>query len=115
MMAGSKSKKRDSLARAIVFGDAGSSIEELLAASGVSAEEYALWLGDENFISQIETLSAHAAEAESARVLKALSELSKEGDVKVVRLYFDLLDERRRRCAEGDAFSSLHEELWGDM
>lgn len=113
-MAGNR-KKRDLLARAIVFGDAGSSIEELLAEAGVSAEEYAKWLSDGEFIAEIETLSAHAAEAESARVLKSLSELSKAGDVKVVRLYFDLLDERRRRCAAEDGFADLQNELWGDL
>lgn len=108
-------KKRDLLARAIVFADAGTSIEKLMEEAGVSAEEYAKWLSDGEFMAQIEELSAHAAEAECARVLRSLGELSKGGDTKVVRLYFDLLDERRRRCADADRFSALHDELWGDL
>lgn len=108
-------KKRDLLARAIVFGDAGASIGQLLAEAGVSEEEYTKFLGDGEFIAELELLSAHAAQAESVRVMKSLSELSKEGDPKVVRLYFDLLDESRRRCAEEDSFAELQSELWGDL
>ena len=114
-MMASNRKKRDALARAIVFGNAGASIDELLNDAGVSAEEYARWLTDGEFISEIEALSAHAAEAESARVMKSLSELSKSGDVKVVRLYFDLLDERRRRATEDNTFADIQSELWGDL
>jgi len=108
-----KAKRSERLARAIVFADAGTSIEALLEDAGVSAEEYAGLLLDGEFMSKLEKLSAHAAEAECARVLRSLGELSKGGDPKVVRLYFDLLEERRRRCDDSDAYSALHEELWG--
>ena len=108
-------QKKSLLARSIVFAGAEDSIEKLLAETDVSAEEYADWLCDGEFISQIKALSAHAAEAECARVLRALAELSKSGDPKVVRLYFDLLEEYRERCAQSDSIAQIQKELWGDI
>lgn len=111
----SKKGKKELLARSIVFAEAGDSIEKLLSEVHVTSEEYAEWLRDGEFMSLITELSAHAAEAECARVLRSLAELSKAGDPKVVRLYFDLLEERRRRCAETDSLAAMQEELWGDL
>ena len=90
-MASKNQKRKAEVARAIVFGDATRSVSEILESSKVTEEEYAKWLTDAEFIGEIEALTSQAAEAESARVMKALAELSKSGDPKVVRLYFDIL------------------------
>lgn len=114
-MASKSQKKKSEVARAIVFGDAARSIEQILEEAGVSEEEYAKWLTDAEFIGEIESLTSHAAEAEGARVMKALSELAKEGDVKLVRLYFDLVGERKKESAQAaDPLAVLKREIWGD-
>lgn len=108
------SEKREALAREIVFAEPPHTIRELLTREGISDEEYASLLGDGDFVARLSELSAHAAEAESARVLRSLAELSKDGDPKIVRLYFDLLEERRCRLGETSELSELAGELWGN-
>lgn len=113
-MASKRGKRKAEVARAIVFGDASRTVKEILEEWQVDEEEYARWLSDPEFIGEIEELASYAAEAESARVMKALAELSKSGDVKVVRLYFDLLGERRKSSASAvDPLAALKQEIWG--
>ncbi len=106
--------KREALAREIVFAEPPLSIRELLSREGVTDAEYAELLSERCFTERLSELSAVAAEAESARVIRSLGELSKSGDPKVVRLYFDLLEERRSRLDETSALASLAGELWGE-
>lgn len=114
-MASKAQKKKSEVARAIVLGDASRTVEQILLEAGVSEEEYAAWLADAEFATEIESLTSHAAEAEGARVMKALSELAKEGDVKLVRLYFDLVSERKKAKVQvSDPFEALKREIWGD-
>ena len=113
-MAPKRGKRKAEVARAIVFGDATRSVGEILKEWDVSEAEYADWLTDAEFLGEIESLTSYAAEAESARVMKALAELSKSGDVKVVRLYFDLLGERRKSVSDAvSPLEALKKEIWG--
>ncbi len=108
------SEKREALAREIVFASADCSVASLLERVGVTESEYAALLCDGEFMARLGELSAHAAEAESARVLRSLGELSKSGDVKIVRLYFDLLDETRSKNGDdGGDVTTLCREIWG--
>lgn len=107
------SEKREALARELVFADAAQSVADILGRVGVAEREYAELLCDGEFMARLGELSAHAAAAEGARVLRSLGELSKGGDPKLVRLYFELLDEAKDRADRDDGTAQLCREIWG--
>ena len=107
------SERQRELAQALVFGSAENSTEELLAELGMKLDEYSECLASPEFMAYLFELASRTAQAESARVIRLLSEHSKKGDIKTIKLYLDLL----RESVSGDADENDDElaSVWRDI
>ena len=104
-MNGKLTKKQIRLATGLVFEEANVSTDAIIAAEGLTAEKYAEWLLDRDFISYLAHLSRNAAEAGGARIIASLSKKCVAGDTSAAKAYFDIILKLKREDSAGDGTS----------
>lgn len=77
----------------LVFSGEAVSTHDILARHGVDLGEFAKWLGDDGYVSEVRDLSSRAGEAEMARVIRSLSAVARDGDVKAAKTLRELIGE----------------------
>ncbi len=119
-MDGMTDDRKRALATDLVFGDPSVPLSELIKEHGIDISEYIEWIRDGAFTEYLAELWRSAAGAEDARIMRSLARLSMNGDIKAIKLYFDLLRERQSGgayAAESDdgGIADVCRELWGDI
>lgn len=110
-------RKQKNVAFEIVFGEASVKTDEILEKHGVSAEQFAAWL-DGEFAEYLMALSERVSVSESARIMHALAEESKNGDVRSAKLFFELLRDRQKAAdaanPDREDIDRINMEIRGD-
>lgn len=110
-------ERKRALAVDLIFGDPSVPVRELLGKHGIDIAEYIEWIRDGRFNEYLTALFRSASSAEDARIMRSLAQLSMSGDVKAIKLYFDLLRERGLtdgiEDTDGSGIAEVCRELWG--
>lgn len=110
-------KKQRNVAFDLVFGEASVTTDEILEKHGVSGEQFAEWL-DGEFAEYLTSLSERVSVSDAARIMHALAESSKTGDVRSAKLFFELMRDRKKSAGEvnpdKEDIERLNMEIRGD-
>lgn len=110
-------KLQAAVAAEIVSGDIDLTTDQILSKYGVSPAKYAEWLDDGRYLEYLLSLSQIAAAAEEPRILRALIDLSKNKEIRAIKLYFDLQSKNKSGGADiavPDEITALQNEIWGN-
>lgn len=93
-------------------------LRDILNYHGIGIDEYISWIGNGEFTEYLSALFRSAADADDTRIMRSLAQLSMSGDVKAIKLYFDLLRERDMISScdgseTGGEIAELCREIWG--
>ncbi len=110
------SVKQKDIAYAMTRGER--SPEEILAAYGVTEEEFVGWVCDGDFPAYAASMARGVAETKAAYVWSKLMELAKDGNVPAMRLYLDFLYRKpsghgAERIGTGAELGGLRESIFG--
>ncbi len=109
------SKQRD-VAYAMTYGD--KTVEDVLAAYGVTEEEFVDWVCGGEFPVEAASMARGVAETRAAYVWAKLMELVRDGNVSAIRLYLDFLYKRpvghgSEKVGGGTELGGLRESIFG--
>lgn len=101
----------------LVFSDEAVSTYEILDRHGVDRREFARWLSEDGYVSEVRELSSRAGEAEMARILKCLASVARGGDVKAAKTLRELIGEPGGVIGAGGAMEIIEKfrELDGEI
>ena len=108
--------KQRAVAYAMVHGS--NTLDEVLELHGVSEDEFTGWVRGGQFTEYAASLARGFAEADAPYVWKDLLELTHNGSVSAIRLYFDILNRKPApRGAErtfGGELAGLRESIFAE-
>ena len=109
--------KQREVAYAMVRGDR--TLSEVLERLGVSEDEFTGWVCDGMFTEYAASLARGFAEADAPYVWKVLLDLTRNGSVSAIRLYFDILNKkpavRGGERAVGMELAGLRESIFAEQ
>ena len=116
----SEEEKKAAVMLELVFSGEAMSTYEILDKYGVDRTEFAKWLSEDGYVSEVRELSSRAGEAEMARVLKCLASVARGGDVRAAKTLRELIGEPGGNAVSGsteaiiEKFKELDGEILGD-
>lgn len=112
--AGKISDKQASVAADIVSGDSSLSTDAILERHGVTTAEYASWLQDGYYTEYLLYLSDCAVQAEEPHILRSLVDMSKNKDIKAIKLFFDLRSKKKNDDCFYNDFGGIQAQIFDE-
>ncbi len=115
----SQEEKKAAVMLELVFSAEAVSTYEILDKYGVERCEFAKWLGEDSYVSEVRELSSRAGEAEMARIIKCLASVARGGDVRAAKTLRELIGEPGGAATAGtsaaliEKFKDLDREILG--
>lgn len=106
----------------MVFSEGSLGVDVILEKNGIDRGEFAEWLRDDGFYSDLCGLAARVGEAEMSRVSRCLIELAKGGDVKAAKVIRSVLCDGGGQTGENEKklydtaqkYKMLDREIFGE-
>ena len=110
-------EKKAAVMLELVFTSEAVSTYDILDKYGVDRREFARWLGEDSYVSEVRELSSRAGEAEMARIMKCLASVARGGDVRAAKPLRELIGEPGGSVTSGGAMARLEKfrELDGEI
>ncbi|MBR6808075.1 MAG: hypothetical protein IKM46_06830 [Clostridia bacterium] len=115
----SEEEKKAAVMLELVFSAEAVSTYEILDKYGVERSEFARWLSEDGYVSEVRELSSRAGEAEMARIMKCLASVARGGDVRAAKTLRELIGEPGGSAVLGgngtliEKFKDLDREILG--